>query len=107
HRLMLKGSEELDKETLEYRLQTPDDERMFLLAEAFRRGYTLQQLQDLTKIDWWFLDKLEGMVKFEDRIREEETLSEQTLYEAKRMGFTDRAIAELRSEGQPGGTCTK
>ncbi|MBG9734059.1 carbamoyl-phosphate synthase large subunit [Paenibacillus alvei] len=107
HRLKLKGTEELDKETLEYRLKTPDDERMFLLAEAFRRGYTLQQLQDLTKIDWWFLDKLEGMVKFEGRIRGEETLSEQTLYEAKRMGFTDRAIAELRSEGQPGGACTK
>ncbi|UHA74101.1 carbamoyl-phosphate synthase large subunit [Paenibacillus sp. 481] len=101
HRLYLKGTEQLDKETLEARLKTPDDERMFLLAEAFRRGYTLQQLQEITKIDWWFLDKLEGMVKFEDRIRSEQLLTSETLYEAKRMGFTDRAIAELRAEGHP------
>ncbi|MBD8496792.1 carbamoyl-phosphate synthase large subunit [Paenibacillus arenosi] len=106
HRLYLKGTDALDKETLEARLNKPDDERMFLIAEAFRRGYTLQQLQDLTKIDWWFLDKLEGMIRFEDRIRGEEELSAETLYEAKRNGFTDRAIAEIRNEVFAGGSCT-
>ncbi|TVX94228.1 carbamoyl-phosphate synthase large subunit [Paenibacillus agilis] len=106
HRLYLKGTDALDKETLEARLNKPDDERMFLIAEAFRRGYTLQQLQDLTKIDWWFLDKLEGMIRFEDRIRGEEELSAETLYEAKRNGFTDRAIAEIRNEVFVGGSCT-
>lgn len=106
HRLYLKGTEELDQETLEYRLQTPDDERMFLIAEAYRRGYSLQQIQDLTKIDWWFLDKLERMIRFEDRLVPEATLSAETLYEAKRMGFTDRAIAEIRSLALPGGSLT-
>ena len=106
HRLYLKGTDELDQETLEYRLKTPDDERMFLIAEAFRRGYSLQQIQDLTKIDWWFLDKLERMIRFEDRLTAEATLSEETLYEAKRMGFTDRAIAEIRSAALPGGSLT-
>lgn len=107
HRLYLKGTELLDEDTLQARLKAPDDERLFLLAEAYRRGYTLQQLQDLTKIDWWFLDKIEAMVQFENVIRADETLSAETLYEAKRMGFTDRAIAELRSEAHPGGGCTK
>lgn len=106
HRLYLKGTEELDQETLDYRLKTPDDERMFLIAEAFRRGYSLQQIQDLTKVDWWFLDKLERMIRFEDRLTAEATLSEETLYEAKRMGFTDRAIAEIRSVALPGGSLT-
>lgn len=98
HRLYLKGTDELSQETLEARLQAPDDERLFLIAEAYRRGYSLQAIHDLTKIDWWFLDKLERMIQFEDQLTAEESLSSETLYEAKRMGFTDRAIAEIRSE---------
>lgn len=46
------------------------------------------------------------MIQFEDRIREEAELTSETLYQAKRLGFTDRAIAELRAEGQPGGSLT-
>ncbi|WP_374018537.1 carbamoyl-phosphate synthase large subunit [Paenibacillus thiaminolyticus] len=102
HRLYLPEAEQLDNDELEARLKSPDDERLFLLAEAFRRGYELQRLHDITKIDWWFLDKIEGMLAFEARIQEESALSQQTLYEAKRMGFTDRAIAELRQAAHPG-----
>ncbi|WGU97016.1 carbamoyl-phosphate synthase large subunit [Paenibacillus dendritiformis] len=102
HRLYLPEAEQLDNDELEARLKSPDDERLFLLAEAFRRGYEIQRLHDITKIDWWFLDKIEGMIAFEARIQEESALSEQTLYEAKRMGFTDRAIAELRQAAHPG-----
>lgn len=104
HRLYLKGTESLSQETLEQRLVQADDERLFLIAEAFRRGYKLQQIQDLTKIDWWFLDKIERLVQFEAKIASEPALTYETLYEAKRLGFTDRAIAELRTAGQPGGT---
>ncbi|NKI20727.1 carbamoyl-phosphate synthase large subunit [Paenibacillus dendritiformis] len=106
HRLCLPEAAQLDNAELEARLKSPDDERLFLLAEAFRRGYELQRLHDITKIDWWFLHKIEGMIAFEARIREEPALSEQTLYEAKRMGFTDRAIAELRHAGHPGAAHT-
>ncbi|SEM40192.1 carbamoyl-phosphate synthase large subunit [Paenibacillus sp. cl141a] len=100
HRLCLKGANELSDEVLQQRLIKADDERMFLIAEAFRRGYDLQQIQDLTKIDWWFLDKIERLIKYEDHIRSEASLTYETLYEAKRLGFTDRAIAELRAEGK-------
>ncbi|GAA4857577.1 carbamoyl-phosphate synthase large subunit [Paenibacillus vulneris] len=101
HRLYLKETDLLDKETLEARLVKPDDERMFLIAEAFRRGYTLQQVQDLTKIDWWFLSKLEGLIQFEEQLAQPE-LTQELLYEAKRKGFTDRAIAEIRSNADKG-----
>ncbi|AIQ64936.1 carbamoyl phosphate synthase large subunit [Paenibacillus stellifer] len=107
HRFKLPGAELLEDEVLKTRLAKPDDERLFLIAEAFRRGYQLQEIQDITQVDWWFLDKIEGIIAFEDRIREEESLTPETLYQAKRRGFTDRAIAELRAEGQPGGSQTK
>ncbi|WP_127591990.1 carbamoyl-phosphate synthase large subunit [Paenibacillus lautus] len=100
HRLYLKGADELSDEVLQQRLIKADDERIFLIAEAFRRGYGLQQIQDLTNIDWWFLDKIERLIQYEDHIRSETSLTYETLYEAKRLGFTDRAIAELRTEGK-------
>lgn len=106
HRLYLKGAEEIDTETLNKRLAKADDERLFLIAEAFRRGYKLQEIHDLTQIDWWFLDKIEHLVQFEAQIVAESTLSYETLYEAKRLGFTDRSIAELRANGQPSGSHT-
>lgn len=96
HRLFLKGTSELSKEDLDLRLARPDDERMFLIAEALRRGYTVPELNDITKIDWWFLHKLEGMIAFEQELVGA-TLSDEVLRQAKRKGFTDRAIAEIRT----------
>jgi len=107
HRIFLKGANEIDDETLKARLIKADDERIFLVAEAFRRGWTLQQIQDLSNIDWWFLDKIERIVQLEDVIRREPGLTKETLYVAKRNGFTDRAIAELRREGHPNGAHTQ
>ncbi|WP_172249824.1 carbamoyl-phosphate synthase large subunit [Saccharibacillus deserti] len=107
HRLLVKGADALSEEDLNSRLAKPDDERMFLIAEAFRRGYTLETIQDLTKVDWWFLDKIERIVVFETVLAETDELSDELLTEAKRMGFTDRAIAELRAQGREGGRLTK
>ncbi|WP_256760273.1 carbamoyl-phosphate synthase large subunit [Cohnella sp. WQ 127256] len=106
HRIYLKGANELSDEVLTTRLVKPDDERLFLVGEAFRRGWELQHIQDLTNIDWWFLDKVERIVQFEDIIRREPVLTPETLLAAKRNGFTDRAIAELRSEGHPNSALT-
>ncbi|MCQ6558238.1 carbamoyl-phosphate synthase large subunit [Paenibacillus mendelii] len=99
HRIHLQDAASLDDETLRHRLQKPDDERMFLVAEAFRRGYQLQDVQDLTSIDWWFLDKIEGIVRFEDELRRAAVLTNELLYSAKRKGFSDRSIGEIRQEG--------
>lgn len=99
HRLHLKDANQIDDETLQARLIKPDDERLFLIAEAFRRGYKLQHIQDITKIDWWFLDKIETLIRFEETLKQQSELDYDTLYQAKRYGFTDRSIAELRREG--------
>ncbi|KRE90454.1 carbamoyl phosphate synthase large subunit [Paenibacillus sp. Soil766] len=95
HRLFLKETDLLDTETLELRLQKPDDERLFLLAEAFRRGYTVEQLQNLTKIDWWFLNKVSGLIAYETEIAKD--LTAELIFDIKRKGFTDRAVAEIRT----------
>lgn len=98
HRLYLADTAELSQTDLEQRLARPDDERLFLVAEAYRRGYTLEALQELTRIDWWFLGKLQKMVAFEQTLCTDE-LTPELLYEAKRMGFTDVSIAEIRKLG--------
>jgi len=97
HRLYLPEAAELDNATLQARLAKPDDERLFLIAEAYRRGYTLEMLQELTRIDWWFLHKLQGMVEFE-QVLKQPALTAETLLQAKRKGFTDRSIAEIRRQ---------
>lgn len=96
HRLFLKETDLLDTETLELRLVKPDDERIFLLAEAFRRGYTVETLQNLTKIDWWFLNKLSALIAYEKEIAAKD-LTAELIFEIKRKGFTDRAVAEIRT----------
>ncbi|WP_128895085.1 carbamoyl-phosphate synthase large subunit [Longirhabdus pacifica] len=100
HRLHFKGIEKIDNSTLEQRLVEADDERIFLIAEAFRREYDLQHIQDLTQIDWWFLHKLYKLVEMEKEIQQEE-LTPAILYKAKRNGFSDESIAELRRNANP------
>ncbi|MDN4620563.1 carbamoyl-phosphate synthase large subunit [Paenibacillus sp. PsM32] len=101
HRIHLKDAEHIEDSVLDERLIKADDERLFLVAEAFRRGYSLEQIQQLTNIDWWFLDKIERIVAYESVLSSEDTLSDDTLYMAKRLGFTDRSIAELRNINHP------
>lgn len=97
HRLYLREIGKLYNGELEHRLRKPDDERLFLIAEAFRRGYQVNDIHVLTKIDHWFLRKLEDLVQFES-VLQQNGLSEALLLEAKQNGFTDRAIAEIRKE---------
>jgi carbamoyl-phosphate synthase large subunit len=94
--LWLKHTPELDDETLRARIEHPDDERVFLLAEWFRRGYSLEEVHKLTRIDRFFLYKIRRIVQMEEQIQQAPELDAQLLAEAKRMGFTDRAIARLR-----------
>lgn len=93
--LELSSAEELSKSELMNRLQVPDDERLFLLGEWFRRGYSLEEAHQLTKIDRFFLYKIDKMIKMENEISGAEELTKDLLWEAKRMGFTDRVIGAL------------
>lgn len=92
YHLYLKEAEEMADEELLQRLEKADDERIFLVAEALRRGYAVGKIHDMTKIDPFFLWKIAGIVKMEQQLGQ--GLNDQLLYQAKRMGFTDKAIAQ-------------
>jgi carbamoyl-phosphate synthase large subunit len=93
--LFLESAELLTDEELKRRLKEPDDERLFLLAEWFRRGGSGEEAHRLTGIDPFFLHTIEGIVEMERRLAQQRELTPNLLREAKRMGFTDRAVARL------------
>ncbi|MCR8635140.1 carbamoyl-phosphate synthase large subunit [Paenibacillus radicis (ex Xue et al. 2023)] len=94
-RLHLPETKQLTQAELQIRLQKADDERLFLIAESFQRGYTVDEIHRLTHIDQWFLQKIEQLVVFEQQLIEED-LSDAQLLEAKKLGFSDQAIADIR-----------
>ncbi|MDR1018242.1 MAG: carbamoyl-phosphate synthase large subunit [Lachnospiraceae bacterium] len=75
-------------------LKNVDDIRIWRIAECLRRGFTFEEIHDVTKIDIWFIDKLCNIVKMEERLKTEE-LSKELLQEAKRIEFPDNVIGEL------------
>lgn len=79
-------------------LQEPSDKRIFYLASALKAGYSVEQLYDLTKIDHWFLYKLQKISHFgkmlEKEFIEDENIPSKVLLQAKKMGFSDKQIAK-------------
>lgn len=76
-------------------LKNKDDERIFVIAEALRRGIaTVDEIHAITKIDIWFLWKIYNIVTVENRIAKEE-LTEDLMLAAKKIGLADRSIAEI------------
>ncbi len=85
---------QLAKEALMEQLAVVDDRRIWVMAEALRRGISYETIHDITKIDVWFIDKLAILVEMEQALREGE-LTPELLKEAKRMEFPDGVIARL------------
>ena len=81
-------------EEIHEELHRVDDRRIFVVAEAIRRGITLEEIQNITKIDLWFLDKIENIVNMEKRLASEE-LTKELMFEAKRIEFPDEVIAQI------------
>ncbi|MDR0963342.1 MAG: carbamoyl-phosphate synthase large subunit, partial [Clostridium sp.] len=81
-------------EQLRRKLTVVDDQRIFAIAEALRRGYAQQEINDLTQIDIWFIDKIAVLVEME-RALTKEPLTTALLKEAKRLEFPDAVIASL------------
>jgi carbamoyl-phosphate synthase large subunit len=90
---------------IEEALRHATDERLFAVAEAFRRGWIIREVQQLTDIDPWFLNKIRDLVALEERIKAvgSRPLPAELLAEAKAMGFSDRTIAELWGRSSAGG----
>ena len=84
----------LDDAQLHRQLRRVDDQRIWAIAEALRRGFTNAGICKATQIDPWFIDKIAILVEMEQRLRRE-PLTEELLREAKRMEFPDSVIASL------------
>ncbi|CDQ19816.1 carbamoyl-phosphate synthase large subunit [Halobacillus karajensis] len=98
--LYLSYAARLKDEELTERLNKADDERIFLLAEALRRGYSIESLHEITGgIDLFFLYKLERMIQFEKEMASE-TLSLSLLEKSKKLGFSDQQIARLTEKSK-------
>ena len=85
---------QVDDAHLMNRIVKAQDDRLFYLAEALRRGFTIEELHQMTKIDLFFLDKLSHIIEIEQQLKE--TIKDvDTLRLAKQNGFADKKIAEL------------
>lgn len=85
----------LDDEELRARLIQADDERIFIIAEAFRRGFSMDELYRITAIDKYFLKKFKNIIDFSLKL-EQTPLGADSLREAKKMGVSDSEIADLK-----------
>jgi carbamoyl-phosphate synthase large subunit len=94
HRLNIPELAALDTEQIRANLKLANDERIFVIAEALRRGITGEEIRQVTAIDKWFLDKILRIIQLENKIARG-PLSKELLTAAKKMNMADRSIAEL------------
>ncbi|MDD7024999.1 MAG: carbamoyl-phosphate synthase large subunit, partial [Oscillospiraceae bacterium] len=84
----------LDRNALKKQLAVVDDRRIWVIAEALRKGISYEEIYDITKIDAWFIDKIAILVEMEQKLKEG-PLTAELLREAKRLEFPDSVIAAL------------
>ena len=98
-------NKELEIPDIDAALREPTDKRIFVISKAMHKGYSVDQIHELTKIDRWFLEKLKHIIDIDERLKATtpETLTRSQMLEAKIYGFTDfqiaRAIGLESSEG--------
>ncbi len=85
---------ELDTKEIRKKLHQVDDRRLFVIAEAIRRGVSQEEIHEITKIDLWFLDKIAILVEMEEKLKTK-TLDGDLLKEAKRLEYPDSVIGKL------------
>lgn len=89
-------NKELEIDDIDAALREPTDKRVFIISKAMHKGYTIDQIHDLTKIDKWFLQKLKHIIDIDERMKALKSinnLGKEQLREAKIYGFTDFQIA--------------
>jgi carbamoyl-phosphate synthase large subunit len=94
YHLELKEAEQVSNELIEKRIRKAGDERLFYIAEALRRGISVEQIHEWSQIDRFFLTKIENIVRYESVVRENKGDLE-VLKKAKELGFSDIALAKL------------
>jgi carbamoyl-phosphate synthase large subunit len=91
------GDEPVEEKVINAKLGTPNAERIFFIRHAFRAGYTVERIFDLTKIDPWFLHQLREIFEMEESLRPltTKTVDDWALRRAKQFGFSDAQLAHL------------
>ena len=88
-----------DEEIFE-RVHECNDERLFVIFEALKRGMSVEKIHEITMIDEWFLNKLLHLVRFEEQMQKE-TLTQELYHEAKVLGYPDKAIERISGQKIP------
>ena len=88
-------NKELEIDDIDAALREPTDKRVFVISKAMHKGYTVDQIHELTKIDKWFLEKLKHIIDIDEKMKKcnINTLDKELLLEAKVYGFTDFQVA--------------
>ena len=88
-------NKELEIDDIDAALREPTDKRVFVISKAMHKGYTVDQIHDLTKIDKWFLEKLKHIIDIDEAMKKcnINTLDQDLLRTAKVYGFTDFQVA--------------
>ncbi|WP_163708808.1 carbamoyl-phosphate synthase (glutamine-hydrolyzing) large subunit [Mangrovibacterium lignilyticum] len=92
------NKEEITIEQIDEELSNPTDRRIFAIAAAFAKGYSIEQIHEKTRIDHWFLQKLHNIHVLKDALSEKsklENVSDELLLDVKKAGFSDFQIARL------------
>ncbi|QOW09136.1 carbamoyl-phosphate synthase large subunit [Kaistella flava (ex Peng et al. 2021)] len=97
--LKSKDAAALTDEEIERRIRVCDDERLFIIGDALRRGYDWEKIVEWSKIDKFFIWKIKKLIDFEKVIAENK-FDKETLLEAKKLGFSDLSIATLWNSTQ-------
>lgn len=92
HHLGLPNGESFDLDYIKERINAQDDERLFFIGEAIRRGVTLEEIHGMTKIDYFFLNKFKNIIDMEHALKANKGDIDYLRF-AKRYGFSDRVIA--------------
>src|SRR5256712_10659479 len=87
-------------EELRHLLRVPTPDRIFAIGDAYRAGFTSEEIRSLTRMDVWFLENMREIVAFERTIAESALTDLEVLRRAKQLGFADRRIAELTGAGE-------
>lgn len=91
---------ELSDEEIRSKLHELTDERLFVVYQALKRGFAIEEIHDITKIDEWFLDKLKNLCKYEEQIAGKAITAAQYI-EGKKLGYPDKALEQLSGNKLP------
>ena len=92
------GNNDIRFDDLEHALSHPTDMRIFAIAQALEEGFSIERIVELTKIDKWFIERLNNVVQFSHVLKgysKIEDINREVMHEAKRLGFSDFQIARL------------